>query len=594
MTAKTPDGSFGASNIVFGYNAMGQRTNMSDQSGVTTYAYDSRDRLVEKVNPVGVIQYAYDPQGNLTNLETQVSGFTSQVSYTYDVLNRLHAVNDPRTGLTVYNYDNVGNLQNFILPNGVSQVYRYDILNRLTNVAVNSVTTPIESYRYTLGPSGHRLAVQEGNGRQVTYQYDNLYRLTRESILGASPLGDISYGFDPVGNRLAMTSTVFGIPSQVNTYDANDWLGSDTYDVAGNTKAATIHDSINGTDIAFTYSYDFDNRILCVTSVSSVVQLTYDGDGNRVQKTVTDAFGTRTTRYLVDQNNLTGYSQVLEELDASNNVTVAFTVGLDVISQTRFTPTNEVTHYFGYDGHGNTRFLTDTNETITDRWDYDAFGNIIARSGSTFNNLLYCGEYRDPDLGLYFLRARYMEPGRGRFWSADAFAGIPRDPRSLHKYVYAENSPVGLLDASGEFSLVDVMTGTSLNAYVTALFLVAVADLARQHVFWIFFHYTTEANALSIQSTGGAIAGYRGNWFTTDVYALREEAWRRLALGTKPDVGLVVKLYPYRDGLWPLFHFYHRVPWTVMPDGSIGGGGKEWHTRMPIPNTRILNRFDLW
>jgi len=466
MTAKTPDGSFGASNIVFGYNAMGQRTNMSDQSGVTTYAYDSRDRLVEKVNPVGVIQYAYDLQGNLTNISVGLSNFQFQVSYSYDPLNRLHTVLDPRTGLTVYNYDNVGNLQSFILPNGVSQVYRYDILNRLTNVAVNSVTAPIESYRYTLGPSGHRLAVQEGNGRQVTYQYDNLYRLTRESILGASPLGDISYGFDPVGNRLAMTSTVFGIPSQVNTFDANDRLGSDTYDVAGNTKAATIHDSINGTDIAFTYSYDFDNRILCVTSVFSVVQLTYDGDGNRVQKTVTDAFGTRTTRYLVDQNNLTGYSQVLEELDASNNVTVAFTVGLDAISQTRFTPTNEVTHYFGYDGHGNTRFLTDTNGTITDRWDYDAYGNIIARSGTTANNLLYCGEYLDPDLGLYFLRARYMEPGRGRFWTVDSFDGFNTDPISLHKYLYADANPAVYTDPTGHFSYSQAMMAVEVFGQV--------------------------------------------------------------------------------------------------------------------------------
>jgi len=385
----------------------------------------------------------------------------------------------------------------------------------------------------------------------VTYQYDSLYRLTRESILGASPLGAISYGFDPVGNRLAMTSTVFGIPSQVNTFDANDRLGSDTYDAAGNTKAATIHDSINGTDIAFTYSYDFDNRILCVTSVSSVVQLTYDGDGNRVQKTVTDAFGTRTTRYLVDQNNLTGYSQVLEELDASNNVTVAFTVGLDVISQTRFTPTNEVTHYFGYDGHGNTRFLTDTNGVITDRWDYDAYGNIIARSGSTFNNLLYCGEYRDPDLGLYFLRARYMEPGRGRFWTMDAWEGSQYSPSSLHKYLYCGADPVGRIDPSGQLSYTEVLI-------VTDIILIL-------HVVWHAL-YPPPVTGLKWHGTmfgaGGAF-GVGGGRFdfvlTSEPYRTGRvlNAWQRM------QVKVVT---------WFFMAWVSPFPGTVLPaTGSIGG-----------------------
>lgn len=469
LLSKQPDASFAASNIVFTYTDSGQRESMSDQSGVTAYQYDNRDRLVEKATPQGTLTYAYDLQGNLTNL--QVSSFEFPVSYSYDPLNRLHTVLDPRTGLTAYNYDSVGNLRDFILPNGVNQVYDYDTLNRLTNLVVNSLTTPIESYRYTLGPSGHRLAVQEGNGRQVTYQYDNLYRLTKERILGASPLGDISYGFDPVGNRLAMTSTVFGIPSQVNTFDANDRLGSDSYDPNGNTTAATIHDSLDGTDSAFTYSYDSENRILSATSAISAVQLLYDGDGNRVGRTVTDAFGTRTTRYLVDQNNLTGYSQVLAEMTLDLGLWTldrSYTLGLDVISQTRTTDNGQLTtSFFGYDGHGNTRFLTDTNGVITDRWDYDAFGNIIARSGATANNLLYCGEYRDPDLGLYFLRARYMETGRGRFWTVDPFERQCNNPFQLHKYLYADANPIAFAYPTGQFSLTEMMVVSGIIGLLT-------------------------------------------------------------------------------------------------------------------------------
>jgi hypothetical protein len=55
----------------------------------------------------------------------------------------------------------------------------------------------------------------------------------------------------------------------------------------------------------------------------------YDGDGNRVAKTVNG----QTTFYLVDTNNLTGYAQVVEELRSGVGVVKAYTYGTDLISQ---------------------------------------------------------------------------------------------------------------------------------------------------------------------------------------------------------------------------------------------------------------------
>jgi YD repeat-containing protein len=46
--AKVPDVAFVAPLIQFGYNELGLRTNMADASGVTTYRYDNRNRLIEK------------------------------------------------------------------------------------------------------------------------------------------------------------------------------------------------------------------------------------------------------------------------------------------------------------------------------------------------------------------------------------------------------------------------------------------------------------------------------------------------------------------------------------------------------------------
>jgi RHS repeat-associated protein len=48
--------------------------------------------------------------------------------------------------------------------------------------------------------------------------------------------------------------------------------------------------------------------------------------------------------------------------------------------------------------------------------------------------MLYpCGEQYDPDLGLYYLRARYYNPATGGFLSRDPEDGQPNNPKTLGK-----------------------------------------------------------------------------------------------------------------------------------------------------------------
>ena len=62
--------------------------------------------------------------------------------------------------------------------------------------------------------------------------------------------------------------------------------------------------------------------------------------------------------------------------------------------------------FYGYDGGGTVRFLTDTSGTVTDTYDYDAWGNVVNSTGSTPNAYFYSGEQYDSDLSLYYFRAR--------------------------------------------------------------------------------------------------------------------------------------------------------------------------------------------
>lgn len=172
--------------------------------------------------------------------------------------------------------------------------------------------------------------------------------------------------------------------------------------------------------------------------------------------------------------NLTGYAQVLEEIttDTANpqlltpQVTRVYAYGHELISQLFFNPSTQTPSaisYFGYDGHGNTRLLTDHNGSVSDTYDYDAFGNLIARTGSIANNYLFTGEQFDADLGLYFLRARYQNTQTGRFWTMDDWEELRNDPQALHKYLYAHDDPINGIDPTGHFFLFEWLGTTFLH-----------------------------------------------------------------------------------------------------------------------------------
>lgn len=450
LLSKTPDASFNASPISFTYTNSGQRLSMTDPSGITGYTYDSRDRLTKKVTPQGTLTYTYDTAGNLGSMRSSNTNGTS-VDYSYDVLNRLSTVKDNRltSGTTTYTYDTVGNLQGYLYPNGVQSSYVYDTLNRLKALTIAKTSTTLASYNYMLGAAGNRTQVTELGGRQVAYGYDALYRLTAETITGSSVNGVIGYVYDPVGNRKMRTSTVAPVPAATYSYDNNDRLTTDTYDADGNTTAS-------GTA---TYTYEFENRLIAQGGPTPVT-IIYDGDGNRVSKTV----GAVTTKYLVDERNLTGYSQVMEET-SNGSIQRVYTYGLNRISQSQ----TSVNSFYGYDGHGSVRLLTDTIGAGTDRYDFDAFGNIISQTGSTPNVYLYSGEQNDPNLGFYYLRARYLNAGSGRFISADQFLGVADDPRSLHLYTYALNDPVSRVDPSGNISYAELSTTVTILSIVSKI-----------------------------------------------------------------------------------------------------------------------------
>jgi RHS repeat-associated protein len=120
------------------------------------------------------------------------------------------------------------------------------------------------------------------------------------------------------------------------------------------------------------------------------------------------------------------------------------------------------------DGLGSTRALTDSNGLVSDRYAYEAFGEIIKQLGNTQNLYLFAGEQRDPNLGLDYLRARYLDVNTGRFISRDSFFGLQQQPTSLHKYLYANNNPINFTDPTGLFSLGELSASMAISAILNA------------------------------------------------------------------------------------------------------------------------------
>ncbi len=74
---------------------------------------------------------------------------------------------------------------------------------------------------------------------------------------------------------------------------------------------------------------------------------------------------------------------------------------------------------------------------------------LLTKDGDTDNSYMYVGEEYNANTGLYYLRARYMNPSTGSFTTMDSYQGSLYEPISLHKYAYANANPISYVDPSG-------------------------------------------------------------------------------------------------------------------------------------------------
>ena len=153
---------------------------------------------------------------------------------------------------------------------------------------------------------------------------------------------------------------------------------------------------------------------------------------------------TKTTNFVWDSVS----DCVLSELDGNNAVQAVYTNEPQqyggVLSQRRGTTTSTL----HADALGTTRALTDSTQTTTDTYLYDAWGNHVASTGSTVNPFRWVGRYgyyQDSSTGLVYVRARMYQPTVARWCSVDPSGFVD----GLDATVYCHNDSITRLDRSG-------------------------------------------------------------------------------------------------------------------------------------------------
>ena len=92
---------------------------------------------------------------------------------------------------------------------------------------------------------------------------------------------------------------------------------------------------------------------------------------------------------------------------------------------------------------GSNIVLTDDNENVLVRYEYDVFGAVRSEVGISDNVRKFTGKEWDSDVRLYYFAARYYDPYIGRF--------TQRDPagQGLNWYAYVDNNPMRFIDPTG-------------------------------------------------------------------------------------------------------------------------------------------------
>ena len=384
-------------------------TQITDPKGNTsTYVYGNAaamHRLASITSTgLGVVEYTYDTYGKLTKIKRG----STEYNLTYNTWNRPMETKVGTTALSTNTYDSYGKLQTVTYANGFSARYEYDNLDRVTKIYQTENNTEslvyemiyngegdlyeLRNYRtlrasfFDYDHAGRCMASKErsfsmsGNtssyGSMISsyaYQYDECNNLTKLTCSVLDSTWSTTYTYDK-DNR-SKTTTLSSGKVITNAYDAigrlasrkiglsSDYITTLTYVPGNGTNKTTglVSTYQNGSDAAYSYTYDDNGNITGITQGSTSITYEYD-----------------TANRLTRENNGLTNETVTYEYDVWGNIlnrkVYAYTVG-DLTN----VPYTEIKYEYTNSAWGD-QLTSYDNTAIT----YDGMGNPTSYRGYTF------------------------------------------------------------------------------------------------------------------------------------------------------------------------------------------------------------------
>lgn len=340
-------------------------------------------------------------------------------------------------GKTTYSYRAAdGVLNGMTFPDGT----------RLDYALAASGTTPVDRMTFSYASNSLLEKLSFGKGLSTSYQF-NGYDLSGITISqGTSAVQQFAYEYD--GNKNITSRTQNGETDQY-TYDELSRIQTETgtqketytYDPNGN-RYSIGSGKIYGLKDA-QYTYDSQNRLIKATGEGKTVTYSYNGDGLLYERTE----GDQTIRYYYDEE-----AKLMAEASVTSGkaeLTYAYIYDLYGQLWARQDKQTGKLEYYQFNGHGDVVGLVDDAGQVLNQYTYDIWGGPSTTEQTVPNILRYAGEYWDETIGLQYLRARWYDPGMGRFIGEDTYEGELNDPLSLNLYSYVNNNPLKYVDPSG-------------------------------------------------------------------------------------------------------------------------------------------------
>jgi RHS repeat-associated protein len=426
------------------YYQVGRRTAMCDGSGAVSWAYDKMGRMGAESRTIGSVaglqtQYNYNLDGSVNWIQ-----YPSRrtVNYTYSGAARALSAIDSSTAnyVTAARYTAPGQLS--AAANGASILTANSYNNRLQPVTLAAVAgsqllfSLNYDFHWGTGDNGNVYNIVNNRPndsfRSQHFTYDSLNRIQQAWNSGGSNGWGESYTTDIWGNltNIGGISSSCQTSETLNAFPASpaNQLAGNTYDIAGN---------LIGTG---QYAYDAENRI---STTASGYTYTYDGDGQRVQK----SNGSTGTLYWTGNNG-----EVLAESDLSGNFTEYIYFNGQRVAR-RDSSGNP--HYYFSDHLGSHDVVANASGGCEQDIDFYPYGGQVNDYCPTQvpQHYKFTGKERDAETQLDYFGARHYGSNMGRFMGVDPVwvkADRIVDPQRLNLYAYTRNNPLKFIDPFGE------------------------------------------------------------------------------------------------------------------------------------------------